>query len=107
MHGAGFRLGALSGFFGFAIFIFLTAVEIITFHAENELRDTMIQAVRQAEARTSDPQARQMLDYFMSPHGLIVIMGFCFIFMCITFVLLSGMGGAISASLLRRKGPTP
>ncbi len=103
--GAGFRLGALTGLFGFVIFIVLTALEILVFRAQNELRDAMIQAVRQAQARSADPQARQMLDYFMTPPGLVFMMVFGFIFMCIAFVLLSGLGGAISAGLLRRKGP--
>jgi hypothetical protein len=103
--GAGFRLGALTGLFGFAIFVVLTAVETLVFRAQNELRDAMIQAIRQAQARSADPQARQMLDYFMTPQGLVFMMVFGFIFMCIAFVLLSGIGGAISAGLLRRKGP--
>ncbi len=101
----GFRLGSLTGFFGFLIFVVLTAVETVAFHAQNELRDAMMQAIRQAQARSADPQARQMLDYFMTPQGLAIMMIFGFIFMCILFVVLSGLGGALSAALLRRKSP--
>jgi predicted nucleic acid-binding Zn-ribbon protein len=103
--GAGFGLGALSGAFGFAIFVVLTAVETIVFQAQNELRDAMIQAIRQAQARSADPQVRQMLDYFATPQGLLFLLIFGFVFMCIVFVVLSGLGGAVSAALLRRKGP--
>jgi hypothetical protein len=46
-----------------------------------------------------------MLDYFITPQGLAVMMVFGFIFTAIMFVLLAGVGGAISAALLRRKGP--
>jgi hypothetical protein len=98
-------LGAIGGFFGFAIFIVLAAVETVAFHMGNELRDTVLQAVKQAQERTADAQARQVLDYFLTPQGVIFIMVFFFIFKLISFVLLSGLGGAISAALLRRKGP--
>jgi len=46
-----------------------------------------------------------MLDYFTTPHGLMVMMILGFIFTGVMFVLLSGLGGSISAKLLRRKGP--
>ena len=103
--GAGFRLGGLCGVFGFAIFIILTAVNTLAFHAQNEFRGAMIEAVRRAQARNPDPQARQMLEYFTSPQGLVVMMVLGFVFICVAFVLLSGLGGVISAALLRRKNP--
>jgi hypothetical protein len=101
----GFRLGSLTGFFGFVTFVVLTAVQVAAFHAQNELRDTMLAAIRQARARSGDPQAQQMLEYFMTPQGLIFMMAFGLVFMGIVFVLLGGLGGAVSASLLRRKPP--
>jgi len=101
----GFRLGSLTGFFGFLLFVVLTAIETVAFHAQNELRNAMLEAIRQAQARNADPQARQLLEYFMTPQGLGIMMVFGFIFMCILFALLSGLGGALSAALLRRKGP--
>jgi len=103
--GAGFRLGAIAGFFGFAIFIMLAAVETVAFHAGNELREALVQAVKQAQERAADPQSRQMMEYFLTPGGLIFMMIIGFIFMLIAFALLSGMGGSISAALLRRKSP--
>ncbi len=101
----GFQLGALGGLFGSAIFGVLTALETLLFQAGNQLRDAMIQAIRQAQARAADPQARQMLDYFLTPRGLVVMMVLGFLFTAIMFVLLSGIGGAIFAVLLRRKNP--
>jgi hypothetical protein len=103
--GAGFRLGALCGAFGFAIFTTLTAVNTLAFRAQNEFRGAMIDAVRRAQARNPDPQARQMLDYFTSPHGMIVMLVMGGVFILVAFVLLSGLGGAVSAALARRKGP--
>ncbi len=103
--GAGFKLGALSGLFGFLIFTALKVVNTVAIGAQSELRDAIIEAVRRAQARNPDPQARQMLEYFTSPHGMVVFVILAAVISCVAFVLLSGLGGAISAALLRRKGP--
>ena len=101
----GLRLGLLTGLLGFAIFVVLAAFDTVASHAGNEIRQTMIDAVHRQQARTPDPQARQILDYFLTPDGLTVMIIVGLIFMGIGFVLLSGIGGAASASLLRRKRP--
>jgi len=103
--GVGFRLGAGAGLAGFAMLILLGTIETLGFHTQNELRDVMIQAVRQAQSRYADPQARQSLEYFLTPGGMAFLMIFGFAFMCVLFVILSGIGGAISAAFLRRKLP--
>ena len=101
----GFKLGALAGLFAFLAFLIFTAIGTLTFHVEGELRQAMVEAVRLQQARATDPQVRQMLDYFMTPQGMMLMMGFGFLLMGITFVLLAGTGAALSASLLRRKAP--
>ena len=104
--GVGFRLGAGAGLAGFAMLILLGTIDtFLGFHAQNELRDAMIQVVRQAQSRYADPQARQSLEYFLTPGGMAFLMIFGFAFMCVLFVILSGIGGAISAAFLRRKLP--
>ena len=101
----GFQLGALAGLFGTLLFaVLITAGTVIT-HSENEIRDQLIQRVRLAQAQNPDPQVRQWLAYFETPEGLLLLMIFSAIFMCVIFVLLSGAGGAFSAFLLRRKDP--
>lgn len=102
--GAGFRLGALCGAFGSAIFVSLAVVLTLATHAQNEFRDKMIEIVRHAQAGYPDVQAQQF-DYFVSPHGLMVMVVASGVFFCVTFVLVSGLGGALSAALLRRKLP--
>jgi hypothetical protein len=104
-HGTGFRLGALAGLFGFGLLVILAGAGTLAFHAQDEVHSTMIQVIQQAQARSPDPRARQVFDYFMTPQGMAFMMIIGFVFMCIIFVLLSGIGGAISASLLRRKAP--
>jgi len=102
---AGFRLGALSGLFGFLIFAVLASIQVLLLQGGNEVREAMIEAVHRQQARNPNPQAGQMLDYFLTPHGLMMMMVVGLILMGILFVLLSGIGGSISATLLRRKEP--
>lgn len=102
---AGFKLGALAGVFSFLLLLIFVALGTLVPNAGNELRDAMLQNLRQMEARATDPQATQMLDYFMSAQGMAILIVVGFVFMAITFVVLSGLGAAISASLLRRKTP--
>lgn len=101
----GFRLGALSGLLGYGIFLILAAVQLAVSHGQNELRDAMIDAVHRQQERNPDPQARQMLDYFLTPHGLMLMMVLGLVLMGVLFIALSGAGGAVSAALLRRKDP--
>lgn len=99
----GFKLGALSGLFAFVIVLVIAAVGTLAPSGQNALRETLLESIKQAQARAADPQSRQMLDYFMTSQGMAVIMVAGCIFMAIVFVLLSGIGGAAAASFLRRK----
>ena len=101
----GFRLGALSGLFVFGLLMVLIAAGTLARHNEGELHEQVVKIVQQAQARNPDPQARQALEYFLTPQGMTFMMIVGFIFLCVLFVLLSGVGGAVSASLLRRKAP--
>lgn len=102
---SGFRLGAVAGVFGYAIFLFLAAAQLALSRGQNDVRDAMVEAVHRQQARNPDQQARQMLEYFLTPHGLMVMMVVGIVVMAVLFVLLSGLGGRVSAALLRRKGP--
>ncbi|HEX3740017.1 MAG TPA: zinc ribbon domain-containing protein [Terriglobales bacterium] len=101
----GFRLGALSGLFVFGLLMVLIAAGTLARHNEGELHEQVVKIVQQAQARNPDPQARQAFEYFLTPQGMTFMMIVGFIFLCVLFVLLSGVGGAVSASLLRRKAP--
>ena len=101
----GFRLGAISGLFVFGLLIIVIAAGTLAFHSEADTHAQVIQVIHQAQSRNPDPQAKQVFDYFMTPQGMAFMMIVGFVFMCILFVLLSGAGGAVSASLLRRKAP--
>jgi hypothetical protein len=101
----GFRLGAIGGLFVFGLLMIVIAAGTLAFHSEADTHAQVIQVIQQAQARNPDPQARQLFEYFMTPPGMAFMMVIGFIFVGVLFVLLSGVGGAISASLLRRKAP--
>jgi MFS family permease len=102
---AGLRLGLGTGMLGFAMFLVLAALMTVASHSEGKIRQTMIDALHDQQARTPDPHARQMVDYLLTPNGLAVMIIASLIFVGVAAVLLAGLGGAVSASLLRRKGP--
>ena len=102
---AGFRLGAMSGLFAFGLLMILIAAGTLAFHSEADTHAQVIQVIQQAQLRNPDPQAKPVFEYFMTPQGMAVMMVVGFVFMAVLFVLLAAVGGAISASVLRRKAP--
>ena len=101
--GKGARLGVVSGALGFGMFAVVTSIQMVIFHSGDQLRAQLLDALQQSASRTSDPQAQQMLDYFRTPPGLVLMMIVGLIFMFIAFVLFSALGGALGAALLRRR----
>lgn len=100
---AGFKFGALVGLFASPIFAVLRVAQIVAFGQQGELRKTVIERFQQAAANSPDPQAHQVADYFASPQGMAILIILSLAFICLAFVLLAGMGGAISASTVRRR----
>jgi hypothetical protein len=101
--GMGARLGALSGMLGFGIFAVFTSVEVLVFHSGGQLRAALLEAVQQSASRASDPQAQQLLDYLKSPPGLALVMVLGLALMFVVFLILSSLGGALGAMLLRHR----
>jgi hypothetical protein len=101
--GMGARLGAVSGALGFGIFAVLTSIEMVAFRSGGQLRAALIEAVQQSAARSSDPQAQQLVEYLKTPQGLALVMVLALLVMFAAFLVLSSLGGALSAALLRRK----
>jgi len=101
--GMGARLGAVSGALGFGIFAIFTSVEVVVFRSGGQLRAALLEAVQQSAARSSDPQAQQLLEYLKTPQGLALVMVLGLIVMFVAFLVFSSLGGALGAALLRRK----
>jgi len=101
--GMGARLGAVSGVFGFGMCAVLMAIDVAVFHGGETLREAMLQAIQQSAARSSDPQVQQMLDYFKSPAGMVLMLVATLAIAFVAFLVFSSLGGAIGAVMLRRK----
>jgi hypothetical protein len=101
--GVGVRLGAVSGILGFGIFSIFAAVKVEVFHGGGELRRAVLDAIQQSAARTSDPQAQQMLEHLKSPSGMVLMMALGLFMMLVAFLTFLTLGGAIGAALLARK----
>lgn len=101
--GIGGRLGAAAGALGFGVFAVFTAIEVLVFHSGGELRAALLEAIKQSAARSSEPQAQQLLEYLKSPPGLALMMGLGLFLLLIVFLILSTLGGVLAAVLLRRR----
>lgn len=101
--GMGARLGAASGVIGFGIASALLALSMVLFHSGGELRALLMDALQQSAARNPGPQTEQVLQFFKSPQGfaMVVIAGMVMMFLGV--LVFTSIGGALGASLLRRK----
>jgi len=103
----GFGLGALSGVFCSVILALIKTASVFLSHSENETRNDLVRQVHLAQARNSDPQLTQVWAYLQTSQGLVLMLISFLIIMGLLLVLLSGIGGAVSAAMLRRKDADP
>jgi hypothetical protein len=101
--GMGARLGMVSGILGGGIFAALLSIGTMLFHAWDGIRAKLIEVIEQTAARNPDPQAQQALEFFKSPEGIVLLLTTALIGTLMAFVIFSGLGGALGATLLRRK----
>jgi hypothetical protein len=99
----GVRLGMVSGILGGGIFAALLSIGAVVFHAGDAIREKLMEGMQQAAARNPDPQAQQVMEFFKTPQGIVVLLTICLIGVLLAFIIFSGLGGAIGAALLRRK----
>ena len=102
---AGFKLGAIAGLFASGLFGIVVAMMLTVSNQAAELHQQIMERFRAAESRATDPQQKQVMEFLMTPQAMRVEMIVSAVFMAVIFVVLSGIGGAVAASLLRRKGP--
>ena len=102
---SGFKLGALAGLFAFLIISLFMAMQISVPGTRDELRKAMIDRLHTLQANYSDPEQRRNIEYFMTPDGFPVFLALVTVFLCVLFVFFAGVGGAVSAALLRHRGP--
>lgn len=98
----GAKFGALSGLMAFGILAILSGASMAVLHSRGELQSTLTEVLDQAAARTSDPEATAMIQQFKNPRGLALVMIGSMLGALLLFVAISGVGGAITAVLLRK-----
>jgi len=63
----------------------------------------LLDAVRQAAERNSDPQAQQVVEFLKTPAGMTVTLIFGMAVVFVLCLILSSIGGALGASWFGRK----
>jgi hypothetical protein len=104
--GMGSRLGMVSGVVGGCVFSVMVCVQAFMRHEWSEIRQKVVEVIEQAAARNPDPQAQQAVEFLKTDQGVALIMTSGLAIMLIALVILSGLGGALCAALLRRKPRT-
>jgi len=101
--GLGARLGAISGALGFGILGIASVVATFVSHSVGEIRLIMLKAIQEYVSRNADPQMQQVLEFYNSRQGFILMLVLGSIMMLVLFLALSSMGGIIGAAVLRRR----
>jgi hypothetical protein len=100
--GAGARLGAASGAFGF-LFLAVIIVAMVVYRAD-EMRKLMTDSAPQLVNRGYDAEKmQQMLDILKTPGGLAVFVTFGLFAMLVMFVIGSSIGGAWYGAWVRKR----
>jgi hypothetical protein len=105
----GFRIGALAGFFGFLFNATISVFGMLSLESRVELRAAMQERLNEALSVNSDPAAQEMVknlgNMISTPGGLATLFAISLGLFGLIFVFLSGLGGAIGATLFGRKSP--
>jgi len=100
--GAGARIGAASGGFGF-LYLAVLAIAMAVYRTV-EVRDAMLESVSQMTARGYDPQkVAQVEQLVKTPDGMTLFLAFGLFMMLLIMVAGSSIGGAFYAAWSRRR----
>lgn len=102
----GAAVGGLSGLLLFCMSAVLETLAIVVLHKGDDLRGQMMEKVQQAAARYPGPEVQPFIDFVKSPGGFTFMLVASLIFALVMFVVLGGVGGAVSAAFSgKRKKP--
>jgi hypothetical protein len=102
--GLGIRIGALTGFLGFVLLAVILGIAA-SFRSAQEVHSIVLKYVQEYASRTGDPRMQEVLALFNTSGGFALLIVLSLFLTCIAFLFFSGLGGALGAALLRRKGP--
>ncbi len=101
--GAGARLGALCGIFCSGMTAVLTALRVAILHEGEQIRNILLEGIRQTAARYPDPQFQASLDFMRSPAGLMFMLAGVLFVGVLLFLVLGTFGGTLGGALLGRR----
>jgi hypothetical protein len=102
--GMGARLGALSGLLGFGMLAGVGALAVAVFQKGPEIRNLMIETIRQAASQTADQQAQAMLTYLGSAAGFPALILLNVVAGLFAAIVLATLGGALAGAFFARRG---
>jgi zinc-ribbon domain len=94
----GATVGGLSGLLLFCLSAFLETLAVVVLHKGADLRSQMMEKVQQAAARYPGPEVQPFIDFVKSPGGFAFMLVASLIFALVMFMVLGGVGGAVSAA---------
>lgn len=101
--GMGARLGAMAGLMGFVIFGLLSLVQMLAMRGTGQLRTALEEALKNSAAHSGNPEAQQMVQQFLTPDGMRLLLALGIVLMLVLFVALSSLGGAIAATVVGKR----
>jgi hypothetical protein len=105
--GMGMKLGALAGVFAFVVNAVLSTISLVTLRTSGGFRHAMEEQMQRQMSSTPDPKVQEMmqhmLDWMNTPQGAATMIVFFLLIMAAAFVIFTGAGGALGASLFGRR----
>lgn len=106
----GGKLGALSGFFGFALMALLVAFSVMVPEIRTKLHDAiieshkeLIESAQQYAAAHPDTQVQATLDQMKTPEGLVMTLIVSGLLFLILSVVLGALGGVLGGGIFGRR----
>jgi hypothetical protein len=100
---SGARLGAIAGMFCSGMTAVLLALRVLILQEAGEVRNALLEGIRQTAARYPDPQFQASLDFLRSPTGLVFMLVMFLIFGLVVWLILGTLGGALGGAILGRR----
>ena len=97
------KLGAFSGLLLFCMSTVLEMLAVVVLHKGPELRTEMMDKLQQAAARYPGPQVEPFLEFVKSPEGFAFMMVASLVLGLMAFLILGGLGGAVSAAFAGKR----
>jgi hypothetical protein len=103
--GIGARIGAVTGLVGFGIYSVLFAVAFL--FQRDKFFEGIKNAIQEAATRNPNPQAQQIVNQFLTPEGMAVLVTVSAVLLLFIFLIFCTIGGAVGTKLVKRDAGAP